>query len=205
MTCGGVGVPTPFLSVWTRPDRGRWVDRKDDNSALIAFASGAAPPGTAVWDIRLHKAGHGYHVEAELDGPANPRGTVSVGDCEKFSRRLGELLDQEAERSDRNPALPADLRPDNYTIEVSSVGAERELRLPGDLVRFQGEPLRMRYREEGKEKDGTFVFVGPDKNDYVFQVYVPARERRGKKKKEEPAVVRIGAGDLLKVNLYLDF
>jgi ribosome maturation factor RimP len=63
-----------------------------------------------------------------------PQGFVSIDDCERVSKVAGPLLDQSR------------LLPDDYALEVSSPGAERELRGRADYERFLGRRVRLRYR-----------------------------------------------------------
>jgi ribosome maturation factor RimP len=61
-------------------------------------------------------------------------GFVSLDDCTRVSRVASPLLDQ------------ADLIPDSYTLEVSSPGAERDLRDRAEYERFAGRTVNIRYR-----------------------------------------------------------
>jgi ribosome maturation factor RimP len=61
-------------------------------------------------------------------------GFISLDDCERVSQVAGPLLDQ------------ADLIPQSYTLEVSSPGAERQLRDRAEYERFVGHRVNVRYR-----------------------------------------------------------
>ena len=61
-------------------------------------------------------------------------GFISLDDCERVSQVAGPLLDQ------------ADLIADSYTLEVSSPGAERNLRDRAEYERFVGRKVNIRYR-----------------------------------------------------------
>lgn len=54
-------------------------------------------------------------------------GRVGITDCEEFSRRVGQALDE------------ADMVAQRYHLEVSSPGAERPLVKEADFLRFAGE------------------------------------------------------------------
>ena len=72
-------------------------------------------------------------------------GGVGIDDCERISRRLDPILDEE------------DPIPDSYVFEVGSAGAERELRRPSDFVQFMGHEVEVRlYRP----LDGKKSYVG---------------------------------------------
>ncbi len=93
-------------------------------------------------------------------------GGVSIDDCERISRKLDPLLDE------------ADPIPDSYVFEVSSAGAERELRRPGDFEQFMGSDVQVRlYQPVGGSKvyDGVLrgyedgrVTIAAGKKEYSF-------------------------------------
>ncbi|EKQ83288.1 hypothetical protein LEP1GSC064_1128 [Leptospira kirschneri serovar Grippotyphosa str. Moskva] len=60
-------------------------------------------------------------IEVVLDNLEHPYGSVSLLECEQVSRKLKEELER----------ISPDL---DYTLKVSSAGAERKLDLPGDLT-----------------------------------------------------------------------
>jgi ribosome maturation factor RimP len=61
-------------------------------------------------------------------------GFVSLDDCVRVSQVANPLLDQ------------SNLIPDSYELEVSSPGAERELRGRAEYERFIGRTINVRYR-----------------------------------------------------------
>jgi ribosome maturation factor RimP len=77
----------------------------------------------------------------------NPEG-VTLGDCERVSKRLGTLLDVE------------DLIPHRYNLEVSSPGLDRKLVQAADYQRFLGRLAKIRTREpieKGRSFQGRLV------------------------------------------------
>jgi ribosome maturation factor RimP len=77
-------------------------------------------------------------------------GFISLDDCERVSRVAGPLLDR------------ADLIKDSYTLEVSSPGAERQLRDRGEYERFLGRRVNVRYRSGVAEVALEGVLAGVD-------------------------------------------
>lgn len=75
-------------------------------------------------------------VRVFLDQPQG----IRVEDCERASRELSALFDVE------------DPIPTAYTLEVSSPGLDRVLRLPGHFQRFVGERIHaaLRMAREGR-------------------------------------------------------
>jgi ribosome maturation factor RimP len=94
--------------------------------------------GYELWDLE-YAAGRGHgllrvYIDAE---PA-----VTLEDCERVSRAVSEVLDEE------------DPVPGHYTLEVSSPGLERTLRTAGQFARFVGESVYVELTEplEGRRR-----------------------------------------------------
>ena len=80
-------------------------------------------------------------------------GGVSIDDCEAVSRALDPILDE------------ADPIPTSYVFEVSSAGAERALKRPGDFARFIGEQVEVKHYQPimgAKSHVGTLVSRAED-------------------------------------------
>lgn len=86
--------------------------------------------GYSIYDIR-QAGGGGRTLRITID---KAQGFISLDDCERVSKVAGPLLDQ------------ADLIPGPYTLEVSSPGAERQLRDRTEYERFVGHRVNVRYR-----------------------------------------------------------
>ena len=102
----------------------------------------AAELGLELWDVEYVREAGQWFLRVYIDKD----GGVSISDCEALSRALDPVLDE------------ADPIPDSYVFEVSSAGAERELKRPGDFERFMGSPVEVRLY---KPVDGSKSFVGP--------------------------------------------
>lgn len=94
-----------------------------------------------IWDVEYVKEAGSRYLRVYIDKADG----VSIQDCENFSRALDPILDE------------ADPIPDSYIFEVSSAGAERELKRPGDFARFQGAEVEVRLYQP---QSGSKVFVG---------------------------------------------
>ena len=80
-------------------------------------------------------------------------GGVTVGDCQRFSREAGDVLDV------------AGVIEESYDLEVSSPGLDRELRSERELAWATGKEVKCWLREavEGRaELTGVLVEVRPD-------------------------------------------
>jgi ribosome maturation factor RimP len=102
-----------------------------------------------IYSLDLKSARGHFLIEICLDNLNDPRGSVSIKDCENVSKLLGEFLEESY--SD-----------ENYTLQVSSAGAERELRLPGDLGRFKNVPVKIDFMQNGKKISKPFTILNFD-------------------------------------------
>jgi len=124
--------------------------------------------GCSVWGVSYlaqgkHSVLRIYIEKAEqaADQPASEESQagITIDDCERVSRQVGELLDVEETISSE------------YTLEVSSPGLDRELFHPEHYERVVGEQLdvRLRFPFEGRKK---FVgqLVGTEDNEAVIRI-----------------------------------
>ena len=108
-------------------------------SRLAAPAVEAA--GCELWDVEYVREAGSWFLLLYIDKP----GGVDILDCETVSRTVSDLLDE------------ADPIEGSYTFEVSSAGAERPLKRPGDFARFLGSPVLVKLY---KARDGRKEFPG---------------------------------------------
>jgi len=100
--------------------------------------------GCSLWDVEYVKEAGQWFLRVYIDKTEG----VSIEDCEKVSRTLDPLLDE------------LDVIPRQYTFEVSSAGAERQLKRPRDFEQFLGRLIEVKlYRtlQGSKEHVGTLV------------------------------------------------
>ena len=119
--------------------------------------------GCELWDVEYVKEAGGRYLRVYIDKPDG----VSIQDCENFSRALAPILDE------------ADPIPDSYVFEVSSAGAERQLKRPSEFARFLGAQVEVRlYQPEAgskvhigtlKQYDNGDVTISDGRNSRVFQ------------------------------------
>lgn len=101
----------------------------------------AAEQGIEIWDVEYLREAGQWFLRVYID----KEGGVGIDECERFSRAFDPVLDE------------ADPIPGSYVFEVSSAGAERELKRPGDFARFLGSFLEVKlYRAV----DNAKVFTG---------------------------------------------
>lgn len=88
--------------------------------------------GLELVDVEFRRERAGWVLRIYIDRRG---GGVTLGDCVKVSRELGELLDVE------------DFIPYSYNLEVSSPGINRPLRKKEDFERFRGEWVKVKLME----------------------------------------------------------
>lgn len=119
--------------------------------------------GLELVDVEFRREASGWILRLYLDKPSG----VTLGDCQRASEELSDLLD--VENFIDHP----------YTLEVSSPGLNRPLRREADFLRFVGQRARvsasqvvagqrrflgvLRGCEEGRilleREDGTIVLI----------------------------------------------
>ncbi|KAF3780262.1 Ribosome maturation factor [Nymphaea thermarum] len=92
-------------------------------------------------DVKLFsfKATHRGYIYVRLDKLSNKYGCPSMDEIEEFNNVYKKKLDEVGEQGH----IRRDL-----AIEVSSPGAERLLKVPGDLERFKDLPMQVTYVED---------------------------------------------------------
>ena len=106
--------------------------------------------GCELWAVEYVREAGSWYLRVLIDKD----GGVGIDDCERISRRLDPILDE------------ADPIPDSYVFEVSSAGAERELKRPSDFERYIGSEIEVKLYQpyQGKKSYvGTLeAYVGGD-------------------------------------------
>ena len=101
----------------------------------------AEAQGVEIWDVEYVKEAGQWFLRVYLDKD----GGIGINDCEAFSRALDPILDE------------ADPIPGSYVFEVSSAGAERELKRPGDFEKFLGSDVEVKLYQA---YDGRKTYTG---------------------------------------------
>ena len=94
--------------------------------------------GCELWDVEYVREAGQWYLRLYLD----KEGGVDILDCEAVSRRVSDLLDE------------VDPIESSYMFEVSSAGAERQLKRPSDFQRFMGQPVLVKTY---KNRDGAVL------------------------------------------------
>lgn len=84
--------------------------------------------GYMVWDVDYVKEGTEWFLRIDIDKD----GGVNIEDCEKYSRAIDPVLDEE------NPIE------DSYNLQISSPGVEREIKNDFHLEHCIGQTVQVR-------------------------------------------------------------
>ena len=111
--------------------------------------------GCELWDVEYVREAGTWFLRVYIDKAEG----VDILDCENVSRVLSDLLDE------------ADPIEGSYTLEVSSAGAERPLKRPGDYERFMGSPVAVKlYKAKNGRKEFAGVLTGYENGDVTITV-----------------------------------
>ena len=113
---------------------------------ITELVAGLAAPvveaaGCELWDVEYVREAGTWYLRLYID----KQGGGDILDCETISRAVSDLLDE------------ADPIEGSYLFEVSSAGAERPLKRPGDFAQFMGSPVAVKLY---KARDGRKEFAG---------------------------------------------
>ncbi len=128
------------------------VSTRDDalKTIRIHLDAVAESYGLEVFDLSFRREAPGWVLRIMLDRAA---GEVGIEDCQRISRDLSTWLD--VEDANVGQALG-----DSYTLEVSSPGLDRSMRLErgdADFRRFEGRLAKVVTKEP---VDGQSAFAG---------------------------------------------
>ena len=132
----------------------------------------AAEFGCELWDTEYVREAGQWFLRLYLDKD----GGVDILDCENVSRRVSDLLDE------------ADPIEGSYIFEVSSAGAERQLKRPGDFEKFMGSPVLLKTYQN---RDGRKEFPGVLKEYDGGAVVLEMGKQELRFEKNEVAMVRL--------------
>ena len=115
----------------------------------------AAEFGCELWDTEYVREAGQWFLRLYLD----KAGGVDILDCENVSRKVSDLLDE------------VDPIEGSYVFEVSSAGAERQLKRPSDFERFIGSPVLVKtYQNRDGRKEFPGVLKGYEDGDILLQI-----------------------------------
>lgn len=147
----------------------------------------AAKLGLEVVEFIFRGQGRHSLLRIDLDRAGVPG--VGLADCERFSRELGDLIEDES------------FSGSPYELQVSSPGIDRPIRSDDDLRRNTGRPVWMEFRTESgsiRELRGTLlagsgtevVTIGTAQGEFLVArdriVFIRQDVTVGKRHRNEP-------------------
>ena len=128
--------------------------------------------GCRIWDVEYVREAGQWYLRLYLDKD----GGVDILDCENVSRKVSDLLDE------------IDPIEGSYIFEVSSAGAERQLKRPSDFEKFMGSPVLLKTYQN---RDGRKEFAGALKGYDGGAVVLEMGTQELRFEKNEVAMVRL--------------
>lgn len=128
-------------------------------------------------DVEYVKEGSMWYLRVFID----KEGGINIDDCERISRALSDLLDEN------------DFIPDAYILEVGSPGLGRQLKKEKDFKRSIGEDVEIKlYKSIEKQKEFEGTLVAFDEETLTVEI-------------EEGNTMVFNRSDIAMVRLALDF
>ena len=146
-------------------------------------------------------------IYISVDNIKDKFGSPTLDQLSSVSRKFNEVLEEAG-------------FPEDVALEVASPGAERQLRLPGDLPRFRDLTMRVTYREAGDaDADGqptlsTKVMLLTDLDEEkglctwkladVAENRPQAKKGQGMNKKQKEWRLELAFANVMKANLFIN-
>ncbi len=109
----------------------------------------------SIWDIRFQKSGTAWYLTIFID----KEGGVSLDDCVALNHAINKPIDE---------ADPID---QEYFLEVSSPGLERDLVKPEHFIAMQGENIKVRtIRPVDGERDFTGILENFEDGNITLKI-----------------------------------
>lgn len=129
-----------------------------------------------IYDVEYVKEGSDWYLRVYIERLDQSEGGVDIVECEKVSRALSDLLDQD------------DFIEDSYILEVSSPGLGRVLKKDKHLQKSLGEEVEIRtYKPINKQKE----FVGLLKSFSDSEITIETEEEEITLNRADVALVRL--------------
>ena len=128
--------------------------------------------GCKLWDVEYVREAGQWYLRLYIDKD----GGVNILDCEAISRAMSDILDE------------IDPIEGSYIFEVSSAGAERQLKRPSDFEKFMGSPVLLKTYQN---RDGRKEFAGVLKGYEDGAVVLEMGTQELRFEKNEVAMVRL--------------
>ncbi|KAL4433703.1 hypothetical protein ABPG75_000144 [Micractinium tetrahymenae] len=173
---------------------------------LLGGAAAAGAGAEGLQDIRLFSfraIPSSKRLDIRLDKLTDQYGSPSLDDVAAFSRQFNAAFE----------AAIGEAAAGEIEIEVSSPGAERQVRVPAELERFAELPMRVEYSLEGDKVDVKVLTYESHDAAAALTRWRLADVRanrtggkgRGLSRKQRDAVYELPLAAIKRVNLHIDF
>ena len=172
----------------------------DNTEVIKAEIEQLLEPGFAIYNLDVIPGKREFKIKVFLDKLDDPYGTPNIDDCVKHSKAIRLKLFDLAQ----NKKLPED-----FSLEVSSAGAERELKTVAEWERFRSLPLKVQYqKEDGTVQSLVLTFVEANDNSTQWEM-VDTKFNRDQgllnKKQKMPLTIEIDLQEIRYVRIYLNY
>ena len=168
------------------------------------IAEEVLPEDLCVHDFKVIYSRKSVHLKISLDNVKNPMGSPTLAECASYSRvynsRLEEFIQNQGAESSLSKA---------YTIEISSPGAQRKIKVPDELNRFYGQPMKVKYYKNNNDVQWCEVLMFRDFDENSQSLWQIAdtkfNQKQGKIKKNKiSSIFKIPLSQIKQVNLFID-
>lgn len=164
----------------------------------------ALDEGFSIYEVCFIPSKKETRIRVMLDKLTDRYGAPNIAECADYSRRLALKLDDIVQQGRLG---------EDYSLEVSSPGAERVLREPADWERFRELPMKISYeRDDGEVLTTAVKFEKLDENLSSWSRYERSNQRsqkgnkgkkNGKADKDAGTQIHVELEKIKKVRLYL--
>lgn len=160
-------------------------------------STAALPAGLSLHKISFFHSKGNMRVVIQLDKLADKYGSVNIGECESYSRALRSALDELEKTTGVNL---------NYSLEVSSAGAERELASVAEVQRFSVLPLHVTFAHGDKVLSEilTAQTIRGEVIDFALAECKANKKKYSPKKLREAPSYQVPWNNIKKIRLHLD-
>ena len=161
-------------------------------------AKAALPAELSLYKIAFFHSKGNTRIVIQLDKESDKYGSVNIRECEQYSRSLRDALDEHEKTSGINL---------NYSLEVSSAGAERELASLGEVKRFSALPLNVSYVNEAGKVLSEVLKADAVEGETIEFSFADCKHNRKKfppRKLKEMPKIKVNWNNIKKIRLHLD-
>jgi len=172
----------------------------DHTEVIKAAIEQLLDPGFTLYNLEVIPGKREFKIKVYLDKLEDPYGTPNIEDCVKHARAIHlKLLDLVQSKN----------VPEDYSLEVSSAGAERELKTIAEWERFRKLPLKVQYRKTDRTVQSLVLSYKDANGNNTRWEMVDTKFNRDQgllnKKQKTLEIVEIPMQEIRYVRIYLNY